>query len=72
MYCCSVTVVVMLLIFCWCAGFALVLCVAVPNVTCILLCFYIVVSGCVLPTVVHSLQCSKYWVICINVCVIRV
>jgi hypothetical protein len=55
--------------YCWCAGFPLVLCVAVTNVACILFCFYIVGNVCVLLIGVQSLQCSKYLVMCINICV---
>jgi hypothetical protein len=69
---CSLTVVVTLLTFYWCIGFSLVLCVAVLNVLHSWFCFYIGGKVCVLLTDVHLLQCSEYWVMCINVCVIRV
>jgi hypothetical protein len=59
-YCCSIIVVVMLLTFCWCVGFALALCVTVPEVSCSWFCFYIGCMVRVLLTGVHFLQCSEY------------
>jgi hypothetical protein len=63
MYCYSITVVVMLLTFCWCVGFSLVLCVAVLNVSCRW--FYFCIRGrvCVLLTSVlfqHVLNTGLY------------
>jgi hypothetical protein len=37
---------------------------------CSWLCFYIGCRASVLLTGVHFLQCSEYWVMCVNVCVI--
>jgi hypothetical protein len=71
MYGCSITFVIVLLTFCWCVGYSSVLCVAVLTVPCSWFCFYIGDRMCVRVTGVHFLQCSEYWVMCINVCVIH-
>jgi hypothetical protein len=73
MCCNSITVVVMLLTFCWYVGFSLVLCVAVLNVSCRW--FYFCIGGrvCVLLTGVlyqHVLNTGLY--VYIYVCVIYV
>jgi hypothetical protein len=45
------------------------------RIACSSFCFHIgegVVCVCVLLPGVHSLQCSEYWVMCINVCAFHV
>jgi hypothetical protein len=72
-YCYSISVIVMLLnvfLVCWFLSF--VLCVAILVVSCSGSVFKKGGGVCVLLTGVHFLQCSEYWVMCINVCVIHV
>jgi hypothetical protein len=71
-YHCSIAVVVMLLTFCLCVDFSLVLCITIPNISCSWVCSYIGGRVRVLLTGVHSCNILNIVLGVINVCVIHV